>query len=406
MKKISIICLCLSLLAPAMAAEFRWADVYKAGPVKLIPDPAFGKGVDWGSFLFESFKDLAVADDGTIFMANSRENTIHKFDPSGKKVLTFGQKGQGPGDLESPNCPSVLDGKYLVVGEYATNRRISLFGLDGRFHKLLKAERPVYDVAALGGTKIAYVSRQFEQGDTGQKTAGVMLTPMTIRVVLKDIETGAEQVILTRTVQQKFIQINRGPTISFGDNMTGGGLFLARTSDGRLAVAVANSPQIEIFDGGGRRVGSFAIAKTAQPATSDFIARYKNNQVEGMRKQWAKIPTLLNALKDIEGYDFSQFFDEPLPIFTDMTTDADGNFLFFLRPENPGEPGLEFCAYSPGGELIAETRLDPGLFKVSLDQRFRCLRFAKAGLIGLAPLKADADELPVLFRVVPNMPRS
>jgi hypothetical protein len=218
MKKISIVCLCLSLLAPSIAAEFRWADVYEAGPVKLIPDPSFGKGVDWGSFLFESFKDLAVAEDGTIFVANSRENTIHKFDPSGKKVLTFGQKGQGPGDLESPNCPSVLDGKYLVVGEYATNRRISLFGLDGRFHKLLKAKRPVYDVAALGGTKIAYVSRQFEQGDAGQKTAGVKLTPMTIRVVLKDTETDAEQVILTRTVQQKFIQINRGPTISFGDN--------------------------------------------------------------------------------------------------------------------------------------------------------------------------------------------
>lgn len=242
--------------------------------------------------------------------------------------------------------------------------------------------------------------------NAGQPNSGILITPMTIRVVLKDIEMGTEKVIFTRTVQQKFIQINRGPTISFGFNWTGGGVSLARTSDGCLAVAVANSAQIEIYDGGGERVRSFTIAKTARPATSNCIARYKKAQIEGIRKQWENIPDLRNAVKDIEGYDFSKFFDEPLPIFTDMQIDADGNFLFFLSPEDPGEPGLDLYACSSGGELIAETRLDPGPFEVRIDQRFRRLRFAKTGLIGLARLKDDADELPVLFRVVPGAIKS
>ncbi len=83
-------------------------------------------------------------------------------------------------------------------------------------------------------------------------------------------------------------------------------------------------------------------------------------------------------------------------------TDADGNFLFFHLADDPGEPSLSFSVYSPQGQFIAETRLDPGPFEMSIDSRFRLLRFAKSGLIGLAVLKDDADQLPVLFRVVPG----
>jgi len=404
MKTMPKILLGLRLAAMASsAAEFRWADVYKAGPLKLVPDPSFGKGVDWGSFLFETYKNIAVADDGTIFMANSREHTVHKFDPSGRKVLTFGRKGQGPGDFVNPSSPSLLDGKYLVIGEYAANRRISLFDLDGKFVKLLKAERPVYDVVGLSGSKIAYLARQFEQGAGDRNKGSVLVTPMTIRVVLKDVETSAEQVLMTRTVPQKFIQAGGGPTISLGDITGGGGVFLARTADGCLAVGIADSPRVEIYDSGGRKARGITLDKSPRTATPDYVARYKKHQIEGMRKQWEKIPALLNALQDIERIDFSIFFDGSLPIFKEMQIDADGNFLFFLRPENPGEPGLDFAAYSPEGRPIAETHLDAGRFRVDIDYRFRSLRFAKGGLIGLASLKDDEDRLPVLFRVVPGM---
>jgi hypothetical protein len=48
--------------------------------------------------------------------------------------------------------------------------------------------------------------------------------------------------------------------------------------------------------------------------------------------------------------------------------------------------------------------LDPDAFDIEIDRRFRRLSFAKAGLIGLAPLKTDEDRPPVFFRVVPNPP--
>jgi len=405
MKKISTICLCLSFIVPSFAAtEFRWADVYKAGPVKLVPDPSFGKGVEWGSFLFESFKDIVVASDGTIFMANGREHTIHKFDPTGKKILTFGQKGQGPGDFDGPGSPSLLDEKYLVVSEYALNRRISLFDLDGRFFKLLIAQRPVYDVVALTGTKIAYIAKQFEQ-ETKDRNPGVRSMPMTIRVVLKDIDTGNEHVVLSRSVTQKMIMLSSGGAMSFGDNMSGN-VLLARTADGNLAVGDTNSPQIEVYNPDGKLLRSFTLKNPPRPVTPEYLARYKSVQLAPMLERLKKLPSAKAGYNELERLDYAQLFNANLPYFIEMMNDADGNFLFFHLADDPGEPSLTFSAYSPEGKLIAETRLEPGPFEVSIDYRFRLLSFAKSGLIGLAVLKGDADQLPVLFRVVPAMEKS
>lgn len=54
-----------------------------------------------------------------------------------------------------------MDEKYLVVGEYALERRISLFDLDGNFKKLLKTLRPPFSPVALRDGKIAYIAHRY-----------------------------------------------------------------------------------------------------------------------------------------------------------------------------------------------------------------------------------------------------
>jgi len=392
---------CFAFFPFLAGAQMPWADVYKAGPIKLSPDASFGKDVDWGSFLYESFKDIAVAGDGTIFMANNREHTIHKFDPSGRKLMTFGRHGQGPGDFEGPGSPSILDGKYLIIGEYPLVHRISVFDLNGRFYKLLKTQRPVYDVAALSGTKIAYLAQQFEQPGSDRLKPGVQSIPMTIRVVLMDIATGTEKVILMHLVAQKMVMMESGGGISFGDDLIGG-VYLAGTFDGNLAVGISSSPRIDIYNPQGQVVRSVTLNQKPRPVTADYVARYKKAQLAAMGKN-AEIPAgRRKRIEEIERLDFSPLFEATLPLYSEMMTDSEGNFLLFKRADDPGTRCLDFTAYSPRGEWIADTRLDPGDFDIEIDYRFRRLRFSNAGLIGLAPLKSDADEIPVLFRVVPN----
>jgi len=400
MRRFLIASIAFILVRPVFPGpEIRWADVYKAGPIKLSPDRSFGKDVDWGSILFDSNKDIAVADDGSIFVINSRDHNIHKFDPSGKKVLTFGKRGQGPGDFEYPASPCILDGKYLVVGEYALNRRISLFDLNGRFYKLLKAQGAVYDVVALTGTKIAYRSQQSGGQGAGQGKPGYFAVPMTVRVAIKDIETGTEKVILTRTFSTKFFMTKTNITFNFGMDLAGG-IYIARMADGNLAVGISNSPQVEIYDRDGKLLRTFAVKTPARPATAEYIALYKKAQIAALQKEAEKAAPIRAALVEIESADTSALFEKTLPYYGDIISDADGNILFIEMPDKPGQPARGFSAYSPQGELIAESRLDVEAFDINF--RFSRLCFSKAGLFGLGSLKGDEDEQPVLFRVVPG----
>ncbi|MFW6128679.1 MAG: 6-bladed beta-propeller [Candidatus Aminicenantaceae bacterium] len=132
-------------------------DVYKTGIIILKNTPGFGEKTDWDTFFYNTHTDITVAPDGSIFAASSRQHKVFKFDSNGNLIKSFGQKGQGPGDFNVPGDLSILDEKYLVVGKYAGNHRISLFDLEGHFVKVLKTTKSVHYPLALKDGKIAYV---------------------------------------------------------------------------------------------------------------------------------------------------------------------------------------------------------------------------------------------------------
>ena len=104
---------------------------YRSGSIVLNNSPGFGEATDWKLQFYNTFTDITAAADGSIFAASNRQHTIFKFDSKGALIKSFGQEGQGPGDFNGPGDLSILDGKYLVVGEYALGHRISLFDLAG-----------------------------------------------------------------------------------------------------------------------------------------------------------------------------------------------------------------------------------------------------------------------------------
>jgi len=408
MKRIIGAGLCLwGILSINAEAQIRWSDVYKSSQIQIQADPAFARGVDWGSFLFEGYKDIAVAEDGTVFMTNGREHTIHKFDPSGRLVLTFGKHGQGPGDFQGPCSPSLLDGKYLVVTEYALNRRISLFDFNGKFHKLLTTQRPVYDVAALSGNMIAYISNQFEGKDSKTSSGpGIVSSPMMVRIVLKDIESGEERVVLKQEMQTYFINGKGMPGISITGNHRRS-VFMARTIEGNLAVGISDSPKIEIFDLGGKPIRSFSLDIKAVPVTPDDIDKFKKVLIDSLRVNRNMPAEVRSKIDEIGRLDFSSMFDQTHPLYQDFQTDSDGNFLFFSGwklDSSTQMPLLDFSVFSPQGEFLTRSTLSAGAFHLAKDSFLRHLRFARTGLFGFAPIQAEEESTPYLFKANPMLP--
>ncbi len=383
------------IISAAMAASdvgFRWAEICQKGEWTLAPDPDFGRGFDWSAAELDGYHDIAVAPDGSVFVANSHRDNIQKFDAAGNLAQTIGRTGQGPGDLQTPGSPCILDGRTLVVAEYASLQRISLFDLNGKFIKVLKTERPVFEVVALRGNRIAYLS-WVSLPRSGARAVGVQSSPMEFRVAVKDVATGVERSVWKVAGSTERLILASGGAIGFGGSLKGAP-FMAATAEGDLAVGFSSSARIEVFSPQGEPLRRFDLDIPVVSVRPEHIGRYRKSVLrEGDEEGSSK--TLREAFAKV---DFAPFFAGTFPLYRDMRVDAAGNFLFFLWDEEYGRGPIRMAVYSQQGRPIGRFELKPGPFAVSIDARFRKLVFSAFGLIGLAPLKDDPDATPRLFR--------
>jgi hypothetical protein len=355
----------LYALGPAPSGGSPPSDLttaYLKGRVALEPDPDFARGVDWGELFPGKYVSVAVAPDGSVFVANSRDHNVSMFGPGGAPIKTFGRRGQGPGDLEYPGNLSILDGAYLVVGEYMSNRRISVFELDGTFRAVYKTGGPAASPVALGGGKVAYV------GLTGtiEPRGDGFVDVNTNRVMILDTATGQErQVTLIKTSMNK---------------PRDGEVRIARSAEGDLLVGQTIRPEIEVYALDGGKKGVIKLAIDPVPVTKKVAEAY---QVK------ARISGKLVVMP----------MGDHLPYFCDLEVDAEGNLLVFKTGEDPKTGPLVFQVYTPAGKFLCETELVRGAFDLPVDGYISPrLAFTARGIYGILPLRGDELETPRLFR--------
>jgi len=381
------------LLAPVLLAILANAagqsrDIYQAREIEIRPDPGFGRGTDWASFIENEANSLAVAPDGSIFVAQPRAHTVHKFDRSGRLVKSFGRRGQGPGDFQSPLHLSILDGNYLVVGEHAEGRRISLFDLDGRFVKLVRTSQGPFAAMAVRDGVVAYVAKSFPRKGP--------LVLQESSVVLLDTDSGKETVACDHTsfVDEPQVFASPGgplPNARFGR----GDMVINRTSKGELAVGYTTSPKIVVFAPDGRRLREFAVDYPALKLTDDIWRRYLDWYYEtaAARDPGADPGQLRRRV------DRTPRVIEYLPYLADILADAEGRLLVVRKTGCYGSCDPAVRVYTPEGRLVGQTVLRGGDFGVEIDRRFRNLVFAADGLYGVFLVRGSPDDERRLVRV-------
>ena len=358
---------------------------YRSGSFILKNATGFGEGTDWKTQFYNSFTDITVAADGSIFAASSRQHTIFKFDSKGSLIKSFGQEGQGPGDFNGPGELSILDGKYLVVGEYALGHRISLFDLDGNFVKLLKTQHSVYYPTALRDGKVAYIGLTHLEEDRQN--------PVQIQTVyIKDINSQEETELHSFRTTSRSIKLKSGGSIGFvGD--TGGWTYLARTNEGNLAVGISMDPFVTIYSPDGSKLSEFTLNDKPVAVTKSIIRRYKEIHLNDIKQDpqfqqgiWKE------GVKELEKASFDHLFDEYLPLYHEILTDEEGHFLVFRTDDCFVDCPILLEVYSPGGEFVCETEIKTGEYNLIVDRRRKHMRFTKSGLIALVQPKIDADD--------------
>lgn len=383
------------LICTVIVNQFLFAgllDLYHKGTVKLIASPGFGEKTDWDSVFYDVNKRFTIAPDGSIFVSNVQAHNVYKFTPTGELAGTFGRKGEGPGDLYHPSDISILDDRYLLIGEYGLKRCMSIFDFSGKFVKKIKCKYPAYHPVALKDDRIAYLTLQDETGADRQPVSRHM-------VILKNISSGVEHTLDTIKIEDKSrIKVGKNMMMSFSNQV--GEIMLARTGKGNLLVGASNTPEITIYSPDGKVIRTFRIQISPIKVRREYIDRFKKvciNEMKGGKHN----RRLHNALiKKVEQADFSKMFANHLPYYRTITVDEEGNILVFKWSGCVENCQKRFQVYSSEGEYICETVIDEGHFQFKLGNNSNHIIFTSKGIYGLFELK-NSDEISLRIVKVP-----
>ncbi len=92
---------------------------------------------EWGTFgggggQFNSPSDVAVAPDASVYVADSGNNRIQRFDAGGAFIAQFGSAGAGPGQFQNPRGVAVDPQGNVYVAD-TLNDRVQKFDAGGTF---------------------------------------------------------------------------------------------------------------------------------------------------------------------------------------------------------------------------------------------------------------------------------
>jgi DNA-binding beta-propeller fold protein YncE len=131
--------------------------------------------------------NVAVAPSGDIFVTDGYANSrVHRFDPAGTLVESWGQPGSGPGEFHVPHGIWVHDDGRLFVAD-RQNERLQIFAADGTYlTEWTDVQRPQDLFIDQGG--LVYVAELGWSAGEVSDRRGVIAEPEPGRVSIFDPE--------------------------------------------------------------------------------------------------------------------------------------------------------------------------------------------------------------------------
>jgi len=382
-KKIQTLLILLMVLAIAWPVHPQLMQKYNKGNISLKNEKDYGNQTDWESLFYDFGHNMAVAPDGSVFISNTLQHSISKFDPKGRYIKSFGTKGMGPGDLYHPGKLSILDDKYLVVSEYMTLQRISIFDLEGKIFKVLRTGRNCSFIKSLKEKNIGYITTQ-------QKDES-----------LKEVKIWVENIDNRKTTLIKTIELPTFNRVRAGNNMLinlgnhCGDPFIARTQKGDILVGASNSPKIEIFSLDGKLIRSFQLKIKPIPVSDRYIEDFKRSYLDEINSNKDAKP-FINMVKRM---DFEKSFSTYLPYYKSIKVDAEGNILVFPWQDCVDNCKIVVQVYSPDGEFQTEFEIIESDYKLNVDYIMTNIEFTEKGIFAFVQPKKAEDISPRLIKI-------
>ena len=108
--------------------------------------------------MFNRPTDVAIhPKTGEVFVSDGYGNSrVHKFDPNGKHIKSWGEPGTGPGQFSLPHNITFIDDRHVVVCD-RENFRLQVFDTDGKFVDQWHIHHPMSVTNGRNGDNALYV---------------------------------------------------------------------------------------------------------------------------------------------------------------------------------------------------------------------------------------------------------
>ncbi len=260
---------------------------------------------------FSQIAAVAIGAGGEAAVLDGKECRVFIFDVRGKRLRTFGRKGQGPGELSGPIGIAWTPGGEILVDD-ALNRRLSYFSSEGKpLRQVSTAQGMGMGLAGLimdPRGRMAARTLFFEGGKIGFE----------IRVYDKDLKPGPPlgRVELGALGQGKFDPLTLMPGLVMASD-AGGNIFLGSPAGYRINVFG--------FDGRPRR----AIERAYDP-------------VPVRKEDQARIMKMLGGMPATGGFSLKEMILIPaaFPAYSFFVVDPAGRIL--VRTFEKGKTDKEF----------------------------------------------------------------
>ncbi len=352
MKALSVLAACTMLMASPLAPQTWKGTSVRQGDIVVVKNPktpvfsssgfrffdelTIGGGTLSPEAALGGIRDVAVAADGSVFIADYKQGKILTFGPDGQYLFSFGKRGQGPGEFSSPNQVSVRNERREIFVD--GSRKGVVFNREGRFK-----ENTTYPLDLM-------MVRSDERG----ALAGTVVDNTQPKGIYRLIKTGGDIGTPLILATAPLIDLNAPDP------------FMPRLAwdlcpDGSIAEGFPETYEIHIHDPAGRILRTVSREYDPAPVTERDEQAYLKTVPPGVMAETGKprfskrFPAFQRIVADERGWLFVQTYERARDgknFLTDIF-DSDGRYMARF-----GEGGTVFRAR--GGKMYVVSEDEEG----------------------------------------------
>jgi hypothetical protein len=377
MKK-SIIALIIALIAITANGQ-KLIDIYKKGAVRLIPDTEYAKDNNW-DVVFKTYydtlygkpmgnrKSLKVMPDGSVVVNHAYRYFYSKFSPTGKFEKEFGIKNSKGVPLKKFNgIDGIINNNTFYTSPDNMGNMIC-FDFNGNYLKTLKLNYMARQIITLSNNNIAVV--------------GWVIWEKKFRdfVAIVDYKTNKEKVIWEYYTNRCDFE-NHCTLFNYSYKFKIGGAISITTMPYSKDIGMSSPPQIAtvldrlivsnpvsgeiiVYDLDGNLKSKSKIdwatnyisVEEQKKIQQEAIKRFKNKGIcSGLASKEENKEASEYMIAQMEA-DLDKIKDPiPIPVFSTIIKDSDGNLLYFEFPKEENANKFNVWIYENNGKFVCQS---------------------------------------------------